>query len=209
MKVIGYIRVSTEQQNCANQKHEIIQYCKRNNLILSEFVEEVISSRKDLKKRKLNNLLSKLDENTILITTEISRIGRNMMEVMGILQQCLEKGCKVITIKENFQLGKDIQSKFIACIFSLVAEMERQLISQRTKESLKRLKDEGQHLGRPFGFSYKKLHKKHNKIVDLLNRGVSKAEIARLMGCSWTTLHRYINEFITEQKVTPHPTKLD
>ena len=140
-------------------------------------------------------MLSKLDENTILVTTEISRIGRNMMEVMGILQQCLEKGCKVITIKENFQLGKDI-SKFIACIFSLVAEMERQLISQRTKESLKRLKDEGQHLGRPFGFSYKKLHKKHNKIVDLLSRGVSKAQIARLMNCSWTTLHRYIREFI-------------
>jgi DNA invertase Pin-like site-specific DNA recombinase len=134
-------------------------------LILSEFVEEIISSRKELKKRKLDKLLSKLDEDTILITTEISRIGRNMLEVMGILQQCLEKGCKVITIKENFQLGKDIQSKFIACIFSLVAEMERQLISQRTKESLKRLKDEGQHLGRPFGFNYKKLHKKHNKML--------------------------------------------
>lgn len=192
MKIIGYIRVSTEHQNCANQKHEIKQYCKRNNWVVNEFVEEVISSRKDLKKRKLNRLLSKLDEDTILITTEISRIGRNMMEVMGILQQCLEKGCKVITIKENFQLGKDIQSKFIACIFSLVAEMERQLISQRTTESLKRLKDEGKHLGRPFGFNYNKLKKKHTKITELLDKGVSKAKISRLLGCSWTTLHRYI-----------------
>lgn len=196
MKIIGYIRVSTDHQNCANQKHEIKQYCKRNNWIVNEFVEEIISSRKDLKKRKLNHLLSKLDEDTILITTEISRIGRNMMEVMGILQKCLEKGCKVITIKENFQLGSDIQSKFIACIFSLVAEMERQLISQRTAESLKRLKDEGKHLGRPFGFTYNKLKNKHQKIIELLEKNVSKAEIARSIGCSWITLHRYIQKHI-------------
>lgn len=196
MKVIGYIRVSTEQQNCANQKFEIINYCQKQNWKVDEFVEETISSRKELKKRKLNRLLDKLDADTILITTEISRIGRNLMEVMGILQLCLEKGCKVITIKENFHLGSDIQSKFIACIFSLVAEMERQLISQRTKESLKRIKNEGKHLGRPHGFSYRKLQKKHTKIKELLNKKVPKTQIAKRMGCTWTTLHRYINENI-------------
>lgn len=196
MKVIGYIRVSTDQQNCANQKFEIINYCQKQNWKVDEFVEETISSRKELKKRKLNRLLDKLDADTILIVTEISRIGRNLMEVMGILQYCLEKGCKVITIKENFHLGSDIQSKFIACIFSLVAEMERQLISQRTRESLKRIKNEGKHLGRPHGFSYRKLQKKHNKIKELLDRQVSKTQIAKLMGCTWTTLHRYINENI-------------
>lgn len=196
MKVIGYIRVSTEQQNCANQKFEIETYCQRQNWKVDEFVEETISSRKELKKRKLNRLLDKLDADTILITTEISRIGRNLMEVMGILQLCLEKGCKVITIKENFHLGSDIQSKFIACIFSLVAEMERQLISQRTKESLKRIKNEGKHLGRPHGFSYRKLQKKHTKIKELLNKKVPKTQIAKRMGCTWTTLHRYINENI-------------
>ena len=196
MKVIGYIRVSTEQQNCANQKFEIINYCQKQNWKVDEFVEETISSRKELKKRKLNRLLDKLDADTILITTEISRIGRNLMEVMGILQLCLEKGCKVITIKENFHLGSDIQSKFIACIFSLVAEMERQLISQRTKESLKRIKNEGKHLGRPHGFSYRKLQKKHTKIKELLNKKIPKTQIAKRMGCTWTTLHRYINENI-------------
>ena len=196
MKVIGYIRVSTEQQNCANQKFEIETYCQKQNWKVDEFVEETISSRKELKKRKLNRLLDKLDADTILITTEISRIGRNLMEVMGILQLCLEKGCKVITIKENFHLGSDIQSKFIACIFSLVAEMERQLISQRTKESLKRIKNEGKHLGRPHGFSYRKLQKKHSKIKELLNKKVPKTQIAKRIGCSWTTLHRYINENI-------------
>ncbi len=196
MKVIGYIRVSTEQQNCANQKFEIETYCQKQNWKVDGFVEETISSRKELKKRKLNRLLDKLDSDTILITTEISRIGRNLMEVMGILQLCLEKGCKVITIKENFHLGSDIQSKFIACIFSLVAEMERQLISQRTKESLKRIKNEGKHLGRPHGFSYRKLQKKHTKIKELLNKKVPKTQIAKRIGCSWTTLHRYINENI-------------
>ena len=196
MKVIAYIRVSTDQQNCANQKFEIETYCQKQNWKVDEFVEETISSRKELKKRKLNRLLDKLDSDTILIVTEISRIGRNLMEVMGILQDCLEKGCKVITIKENFHLGSDIQSKFIACIFSLVAEMERQLISQRTKECLKRLKNEGKHIGRPYGFSYRKLQKKHNKIKEMLEKKVPKAQIAKLMGCTWTTLHRYINENI-------------
>ena len=198
MKVIAYIRVSTEQQNCANQRFEIETYCQRQNWKVDEFVEETISSRKELKKRKLNRLLDKLDADTILIVTEISRIGRNLMEVMSILQNCLEKGCKVITVKENFHLGSDIQSKFIACIFSLVAEMERQLISQRTKESLKRIKNEGKHLGRPYGSSYRKLKKKHNKIKELLERQVPKTQIAKLMGCTWTTLHRYIKENIKQ-----------
>lgn len=196
MKVIAYIRVSTGQQNCANQKYEIDAYCKHHNLVIDEWVEEIISSGKKLEDRKLGKLLKRLDNNTLLICTEISRIGRNMLEVMSILQQCLEKECRVLTIKENFSLGTDIQSKLLAVVFSLVSEMERQLLSQRTKESLKRLKEEGKHLGRPYGFSYKKLHKKHGKVVELLNKGVSKAQIARLMGCSWTTLHRYINESI-------------
>ena len=194
MKVYGYVRISTEQQNCANQRHEIEAFCKKNHLNVDEWVEEVVSSRKSLVDRKLGKLLKKLQKDDVLIATEISRLGRNMLEVMGILQQCLEKGCQIWTIKENYRLGSDIQSKVLAFAFSLASEIERQLISQRTKESLKRLKDEGKHLGRPFGFSYKKLRKKHNKVKDLLSKGVSKSQIARLMGCSWTTLHRYIGE---------------
>ena len=137
-----------------------------------------------------------MKKDDILITTAISRLGRNMLEVMGILQHCLEKECQVWTIKENYRLGVDIQRKLLAVVFSLVAEMERQMISQRTKECLKRLKDEGKHLGRPYGFTYRKLHKKHNKIKELLDRQLPKAQIEKLMGCSWATLHRYINENI-------------
>ena len=196
MKIYGYVRVSSDLQNCANQHYEIETFCKKNHLVIDEWVEEVISSKKILKERKLGKLLSKLKKDDILITTEISRLGRNMLEVMGILQHCLEKDCQVWTIKENYRLGVDIQSKLLAVVFSLVAEMERQMISQRTKECLKRLKDEGKHLGRPYGFTYRKLHKKHNKIKELLDRQIPKAQIAKLMGCSWATLHRYINDNI-------------
>lgn len=192
--IYSYIRVSSDQQNCANQKYEVECYATKNNITINEYIEETISSRKPLKDRKLGKLLNKLSKGDIVISTEISRLGRNMLEVMGILQTCLEKDCEIITIKENYHLGADIQSKVLAFAFSLAAEIERQLISQRTKECLKRLKNEGKHLGRPYGFTYKKLKKKHNKIIDLLNKKVSKAEIARLMGCSWATLHRYIKE---------------
>lgn len=196
MTIYFYIRVSTDLQNCANQRYELETYAKKNRIKVDECIEETISSRKPLAQRKLSKLLNKLSKGDIIITTEISRLGRNMLEVMGILQQCLEKECEIITIKENYHLGADIQSKVLAFAFSLASEIERQLISQRTKETLKRLKNEGKHLGRPYGFSYNKLKKRHSKIVELLNKKISKAEIARLMGCSWTTLHRYIQTYI-------------
>lgn len=188
----AYIRVSTDHQNVENQQHEILTYTQNHNIKIDRWVSETISSRKPLTERKLGKLLKRLKKGDVLIATELSRLGRNLLEVMGILQHCLEKDCQIWTLKENYRLGADIQSKVLAFAFGLAAEIERQLISERTKNSLKRLKDEGKHLGRPHGFSYQKLEKKHNKIVELLNKGVSKAEIARLMGCTWVTLHRYI-----------------
>ncbi len=197
MTTYFYIRVSTDLQNCANQRFELENFALKNNIQVDEIIEETISSRKPLESRKLGKLLKKLGKGDIIITTEISRLGRNMLEVMGILQQCLERECEIITVKENYHLGADIQSKVLAFAFSLASEIERQLISQRTTETLKRLKQEGKHLGRPYGYSYNKLKKKHNKIVELLEKKVSKSEIARLMGCTWTTLHRYISKYIT------------
>ena len=188
----AYIRVSTGHQNVENQQHEILTYTQNHNIQIDRWVSETISSRKPLTERKLGKLLKKLKKGDVLIATELSRLGRNLLEVMGILQHCLEKDCQIWTLKENYRLGADIQSKVLAFAFSLAGEIEKNLISERTKNSLKRLKDEGKHLGRPHGFSYQKLEKKHNKIKELLDKGVSKAEIARLMGCSWVTLHRYI-----------------
>jgi len=195
--IYGYCRISTSQQTVLNQRHEIQAFAEKNNLKIDKWLDEVISSRKPLNERKLGKLLKKLKKGDILIASELSRLGRNLLEVMSILQFALERECQIWTLKENYRLGADIQSKVLAFAFSLASEIERQLISERTKNSLQRLKDEGKHLGRPYGFTYKKLEKKHSKIKELLDKNVSKAEIARLMGCTWATLHRYINDTIT------------
>lgn len=190
--IYGYIRVSTDNQHTANQHHEIELFTANNKMKIDQWVEEIISSRKPLHERKLGKILKKLNKGDILIATELSRLGRNLLEVMGILQECLEKDCQIWTLKENYRLGADIQSKVLAFAFSLASEIERQLISERTKISLQRLKDEGKHLGRPYGFSYQKLQKQHKQLIRLLEKGISKAEIARSLGCSWLTVHRYI-----------------
>lgn len=192
--IYGYVRVSTEQQNTANQIHEISTFASKNGLQIDKWIEETISSTKPLKERKLGKLINRLHKGDILIATELSRLGRNLLEVMGILKQCLERDCQIWTLKENYKLGADIQSKVLAFAFSLANEIERQLISDRTRESLKRVRAEGKHIGRPRGSTYRKLKSKHSKIKELLDKNVSKAEIARLLGCNWNTLHRYVKE---------------
>ena len=190
--IYGYIRVSTDHQHTANQHHEIELFTAKNDMKIDKWVEEVISSRKPLHERRLGKILKKLKKGDILIATELSRLGRNLLEVMGILQECLEKDCQIWTLKENYRLGADIQSKVLAFAFSLASEIERQLISERTKISLQRLKDEGRHLGLPYGTSYQKLQKQHDRLMNLLDKGLTKAEIARSLGCSWLTVHRYM-----------------
>ena len=192
MTVISYLRISSGHQNLANQHYEIENYCIKNKIKVNKWVEEVISSRKHLSERQLSKLLNSLKKGDVLITTEISRLGRNLLEIMTILQTCLNRECQIITIKENYHLGCDIQSKVLAFAFGLAAEIERQLISQRTKEALKRLKDEGKHLGRPFGFSYCKLDKNKNRIKELLENKINKSKISKIMNCSWTTLQRFL-----------------
>lgn len=194
MAVIGYIRVSTDKQNYEHQRFEIKQFAKNNGLNIDTWIEEKISSRKALNKRKLGTLLDNLQENDILISCEISRLGRSLLEVMRILETCLSKNCQVWTLKENYRLGNDIQSKVLAFAFGLAAEIERNLISQRTKSSLANLKASGKKLGRPLAAESKKLKLSKNtkKIQKLLSKGVSKSQIARIMGVQRSTLRRFI-----------------
>ena len=194
MSVIAYIRKSTDKQSFEHQEYEIEQYAQKHNLKIDRWIEESISSRKELKKRQLGKLLEELQDGDVLIATEISRLGRSLLEVMGILQTCLEKNCQVITIKENYNLGNDIQSKVLAFAFSLSSEIERNLISQRTKCSLETKKAAGIKLGRPFGAESKKLKLSKNtkRIRDLLDKKVSKNQIARIMGVQKITLRRFI-----------------
>ena len=149
--IYGYIRVSTDKQTVENQRFEINNFCNERGLIVNAWIEETISGTKKVDERKLGKLLNKLKRNDILICAEISRLGRNMFMIMSILNYCMENGIKVWTIKDNYRLGDDLTSKVLAFAFGLSAEIERNLISQRTKEALARKKSEGIILGRPKG----------------------------------------------------------
>ena len=200
--IYGYIRVSTEHQNTSNQKFEINKFATSHNIQIDQWVEETISSRKPLNKRKLGTLLKELKEGDILISTEISRLGRSLLEVMGILQYCLTQNCQIWTLKENYKLGSDIASKVLAFAFGLSAEIERQLISERTKMSLDKLKAQGKHLGRPFGAKSKslKLSKNTKRVKDLMAKGLPKAQIARLLGVDKLTLYRFLKKLEEDEK---------
>ena len=199
--IYGYIRVSTDQQSTSNQKFEINRYATSHNIQIDKWVEETISSRKPLNKWKLGCLLAELKDGDILISTEISRLGRSLLEVMGILQHCLAQNCQIWTLKEHYKLGSDIASKVLAFAFGLSAEIERQLISERTKMSLDKLKSQGKHLGRPFGAKSKslKLSKNTKKVKDLMAKGLPKAQIARLLGVDKLTLYRFLKKLESEE----------
>lgn len=194
MTIYGYIRKSTEKQSFQHMEMEIEQYAKKNGFKIEEWIEETISSRKALNKRQLGLLLEKLKEGDVLITSELSRISRSVPETFSILQACLNKNCQVITIKENYHLGNDIQSQVLAFAFGLAAQIERELISQRTKCSLASKKEQGIKLGRPLGATTKrlKLAKNLNRIKELLNKGLSKSQIAKILGVQRMTLSRFI-----------------
>ena len=200
--IYGYIRVSTDQQSTSNQKFEINRYAASHNIQIDRWVEETISSRKPLNKRKLGSLLAELKDGDILISTEISRLGRSLLEVMGILQHCLAQNCQIWTLKEHYKLGSDIASKVLAFAFGLSAEIERQLISERTKMSLDKLKSQGKHLGRPFGAKSKslKLSKNTKRVKDLMEKGLPKAQIARLLGVDKLTLYRFLKKLEEDEK---------
>lgn len=194
MAVIGYIRVSSNKQTCEHQHHEIQQFAKHNNINIDKWVEETITSRKPLNKRQLGQLLNELKDGDILIAAEISRLGRSLLEVMRILETCLNKNCQVWTLKEHYRLGNDIQSKVMAFAFGLSAEIERNLISQRTKASLDSIRATGKKLGRPFAAQSKKLKLSRNtkKVKKLLDMGLTKYRVAKIMDVSPATITHFI-----------------
>ena len=195
MAVIGYIRVSSKKQTCEHQHYEIEQYAQQNGIKIDRWVEETISSRKPLNKRKLGQLLNELQSGDILIAAEISRLGRSLLEVMRILETCLNKNCCVWTLKEHYRLGNDIQSKVMAFAFGLSAEIERNLISQRTKASLESIKATGKKIGRPFAAQSKKLKLSRNtkRIKNWLNSGMTRYRIAKMINVAPTTVSNFIN----------------
>ena len=151
--VYGYIRVSTDRQTVENQRFEISRFAQQQNLQIDGWIEETISGTKNYTKRGLGRLLKKVRKGDLIICAELSRLGRSLFMIMEILNICMNKECRVWTIKDGYRLGDDIQSKVLAFAFGLSAEIERNLISQRTKEALARKKADGVILGRPKGKS--------------------------------------------------------
>lgn len=195
--IYGYVRVSSDRQTVENQKFEIIKFCKREKIKIDGWIEETISGTKNYDKRKLGKLLKKIKKDDLIICSELSRLGRNLFMIMEILNICMTRECKVWTIKDNYRLGEDIQSKVLAFAFGLSAEIERNLISQRTKEALARKRAEGVKLGRPLGKAKTvKLSGKEKYIKGLLNKKVSKSEIARRLRVDRGTVAKFIKNYI-------------
>jgi DNA invertase Pin-like site-specific DNA recombinase len=192
--IYAYIRVSSDKQTVENQRFEIKNFCCKNSISIDQWIEETISGTQKLEKRKLGILLSKMEKDDILICSEISRLGRNLLMIMGILNECMKREIKIYTIKENYRLGNDINSKVLAFAFSLSAEIERELISQRITESLKRKKAEGVKLGRHKGVRNKivKLTGKEAEIKNLIDKRVSKSAIGRIYGVHRLTVTAFV-----------------
>lgn len=194
--IYGYIRVSTDKQTVENQRYEVNQFCERNTLVVDKWIEETISGTKGVQDRKLGKLLKKMKREDILICSELSRLGRNLLMIMGILNECMNRDIQVWTIKDNYRLGSDINSKVLAFAFGLSAEIERNLISQRTKEALARKKAEGVILGRPIGrkSAKTKLTGREFKIKELLSKKVSYSAIGRILDVHRLTVAKFVKE---------------
>ena len=192
----GYIRVSTDRQTVENQRYEITQFAKRESLHIHRWIEETISGTKEPSKRKLGRLLDGLRPGDLLICAELSRLGRSLFMILEVLNRCMKKNVRVWTIKDNYRLGDDITSKVLAFAFGLSAEIERNLISQRTKESLARRRAEGARLGRPKGCpnATVKLSGQETRIRALLRKGLSKRRIAKRLRVDRGTLEKFLRE---------------
>jgi len=195
--IIGYLRVSTEKQHPANQQDEIRRFAASRNLTIDTWVTEVVSGRKRERDRKLGTLLRRMKQGDTIIVTEISRLSRTLTDIMSIMGRCLERGIHLYSTKEGYAFDDSINSKVLCFAFGLVAEIERNLISMRTREALALRRAEGVALGRKQG-SYTKFNvliENRQAIIRMLDRGLSIAEICRRYGLSRNTFDRFRNRY--------------
>jgi DNA invertase Pin-like site-specific DNA recombinase len=198
-KVIGYIRTSTSKQDLTNQQHEILSYANKNDLKIDEFIGIQLSSRKTPKQRRIEELVTKLTDTSTLIVTELSRLGRSTSEVIDLVNELIKNNIEIIIIKQNIVIKRnkyDITSKVMVTFFSLFGELERDMVSLRTKDALSAKKASGAKLGKPVGTIQKsKFDKDLGKIKELLGYGLSVRKIAGFMGYSnYLSLNKYLNK---------------
>ena len=191
--VIAYLRVSTSKQHLVNQQDEIRRFAHTKEIEVSRWVTEIVSGKKNQKERKLGRVINQLKPGDTLIVTEISRLSRTLTEIMAIMGKCLEKNITIYSTKDGYAFDNTINSKVLCFAFGLVAEIERNLISMRTKEALALRKAEGVILGRKKGSitKLKILIDNELEIIDRLKKGESMASICRIYGVSTDTFSKF------------------
>ena len=193
-KYIGYLRVSTDRQDTQNQKTEILEYANNQSFRVDDWVEVEMSSRKSSKERQIDYVLSLLGEGDYLIVSELSRLGRSISQIVLLCDELIQKGINLICIKESIRINgeMDISTKIQVSMFSLMAEVERDLISERTKNGLNKAREEGKLLGRPKGSKSSILDDKKEEIRNLYNKGVNQASLARMYNTSQPSMKKFL-----------------
>ncbi len=196
MKTYAYFRVSTIDQDTGKFEHDILKFANDKGLGKVEIVEEKVSGSTTWRNRpELSSLVEKVKAGDVIVVPELTRLGRSLLDVLGLLDLLAERDVKVFSVKENFQLnGKDVQSKVMRTMLSLFAEMERDWISVRTKEALAALKKKGRKLGRPKGYKKSKLDPYKQEIYLLLRNGATQTHVARKFKCSIGTIHKFVKK---------------
>lgn len=190
----AYLRVSTTEQDLAKNKADILHLANEKNLGKVTWVEETVSGRISWRKRKIADVIDKMQSGDCLLVSELSRLGRSMLECMEILSLAVQKGLRIYAVKGNWQLDNSIQSKIVAMAFAMASEIERDLISQRTKEALAARKRAGLPLGRPKGTGKSKLDAHRPEIEALLANGSTQKFIAKRYGTTEANLSRWVRK---------------
>lgn len=194
-RTISYLRVSTADQNNAKFQAAILKFANDKKFGHVKFVEEVVSGKVHWRKRKIGALVDEMGKGERLLVPELSRLGRSTLEVLDILKTARDKGIAVYDAKGNLELnGDSMQSKVMATMFALFAELERDFISQRTKEALKARKAAGVKLGRPRGPGKSRLDPHKEEIIALLKTGVPKTKVAGKYGVKTSTLYNWLKK---------------
>lgn len=197
--VIAYLRVSTEKQHIGNQEEEIRKFADSKNLTINKWCKETVSGTKDQNGRALGGVLKRARKGDSIIVSEMSRLSRRMFDIIEVLNICMKKSITLYSVKEGYEIGDDINSKVMGFAFSLSAEIERNLISMRTKEALAQRKAQGVILGRPKGPSkqYKRLVRHRHKIKARLDNGEKIVHLAQEYQVARSTFYRFLNSFNT------------
>jgi len=193
-KTVSYLRVSTEDQDTEKNKADVLKFANDRDFGKVHFVEEKVSGTKSWKERKIKKIIDELGEGDRLIVPELSRLGRSMLEIMEILALAKEKEIAIYDIKNGWELNGTIQSKVMALVFSIAAEIERDLISKRTTEGLRVARAKGKLLGRPRGPGKSKLDKHREEIISLIKTGSKQTYIAKKYGTTQPNLYNWLRK---------------